>query len=248
MTRKSGEISINELVGEAPAKAAWTQRRTWLGTVYHQRVNDVTAFVLAGGKSTRMGKDKAFLELGGETLLERTLSVAKSVTDDVLVVGDPAKFGQHGRVVEDIYPDRGPLGGIHAALTQTQTDFNLVLAVDIPFVERRFLDFLISDALTGEAEVTVPRTEGFLHPLCAIYRRGFAAVSEKALIRGQNKIDTLFASVRTRVIEEEELTHLGFRSDMFRNLNTPEEWAAARAWCKQNEKTDDLSLENERSQ
>lgn len=216
--------------------------------MYHQRVDDVTAFVLAGGKSTRMRQDKAFLQLGESSLLERSLDLAKAVTEDVRILGDPAKFTIYGTAVKDIYADRGPLGGIHAALTQTSTDFNLLIAVDTPFVEKRFLDFLISEARSRDAVVTVPRTGAYLHPLCAIYRREFAAVSEKALIREQNKIDTLFASVQTRVIEEQEMVHLGFDLDMFRNVNTPKEWADAQDLFKQNKKADELYLESKRTQ
>lgn len=214
--------------------------------MYHQRVNDLTAFVLAGGKSTRMGRDKALLKFSEETLLERAQKLAKSVTEDVSIVGDPARFGAYGPAVEDIYPDRGPLGGIHAALVQTRTNFNLIIAVDTPFIEKRFLDFLISEARSRDAVVTLPRTQGHFHPLCAVYRTEFAAVSEKALILGQNKIDTLFASVPTRVIEEEEIACMGFASDMFRNVNTPEDWADAQAWLKQRDKATELYLENER--
>ncbi len=176
-----------------------------------------------------MGQDKAFLQLGGETLLERAQKVIKCVSEDVRIVGDPAKFGAYGVVVQDMYPDRGPLGGIHAALVQTRTEFNLIMAVDMPFVEARFLDFLISEARGREAVVTVPRTGGYLHPLCGIYRREFAAVSEKALIRGQNKIDTLFAGLQTRVIEEEEIVGRGFNAEMFRNVNTPDDWMDVQA-------------------
>lgn len=218
-----------------------------LATVYYQRVNDVSAFVLAGGQSTRMGQDKAFLRLGGETLLERAKALAKSITEDVRIVGDPSKFGRYGSVVADIYPDRGPLGGIHAALVQTPTDFNLIIAVDTPFIEQRFFDFLISEARNANSVVTVPRTGGHLHPLSAIYRREFATVAEKALIREQNKIDTLFANVQTRVIEEEEMARERFSSDMFRNVNTVNDWADAQAWFNQKEKADELFSEKERS-
>src|ERR1017187_850261 len=100
-----------------------------------------------------MGQDKALLRLCGETLLERARRLAKSVTEDVRIVGDPAKFGAYGPVVEDIYPGRGPLGGIHAALMQTQTELNLILAVDTPFIEERFLDFLVSEARNGSVVV-----------------------------------------------------------------------------------------------
>jgi molybdopterin-guanine dinucleotide biosynthesis protein A len=179
-------------------------------------VDDVTAFVLAGGKSTRMGRDKAFLEFKGRILLARALELAAGVADDVRIVGDPRKFAAFGRVVEDIYRERGPLGGIHAALMSSSTDLNLMLAVD-----------LVSAARDAKAVVTVPRACDGLQPLCAVYRRGFAEVAEQSLAQGKNKIDALFANVETRIVEADELSHAGFSGQMFRNLNRPEEFEKA---------------------
>lgn len=193
----------------------------------------VSAFILAGGKSSRMGEDKAFLQLGERSLLERALQLARSVARDVkivggAVVGNEAKFGKYAPVVEDIYPDRGPLGGIHAALASSQAELNLFLAVDLPFVESEFLRYLLGVAEESEAIVTVPRTGRWWQPLCAVYRREFVQVAEKSLLEDKNKVDALFASVKTRIIEEEELAAQGFSAGMFQNLNTPEEWERAR--------------------
>src|SRR5579864_2081154 len=105
---------------------------------------DVTAFILAGGKSTRMGADKAFVMLDGQTLLARALELAHSVTTDVRVVGDPARFSSFAPVVEDVFPDCGPLSGIHAALRASATDLNVILAVDTPFVSPALLRYLIT--------------------------------------------------------------------------------------------------------
>jgi molybdopterin-guanine dinucleotide biosynthesis protein A len=192
-------------------------------------VPDVTAFILAGGKSTRMGRDKAFVEFESQTLLTRTLDLARSVPCDVGIVGDLEKFAAFAPVVEDIFRDRGPLGGIHAALRVSQTELNLMLAVDMPFVSVRFLKYLISQARSApEAAVVVPRAGGRWQPLCATYHREFADAAETALLAGQNKIDLLFAATATRVIEEEELKRSGFSPDIFRNLNTPEELEAGK--------------------
>jgi molybdopterin-guanine dinucleotide biosynthesis protein A len=174
-----------------------------------------------------MGADKAFLKLGGRTLLARALGLAGEVAGDVRIVGDATKFAAFGRVVEDVYRERGPLGGIHAALRSTATDFNLMLAVDLPFVESRFLQYLIAQALQTGDVVTVPRAGGGLQPLCAVYRQGFAEVAERSLQLGKNKIDALFAGVKTRVIDEEEILKAGFSEKMFRNLNTREELGQA---------------------
>lgn len=190
-------------------------------------VDDVTAFVLAGGKSTRMGKDKAFLEFRGRILLARALELAAGAGHEVRIVGSPSKFAAFGRVVEDIYRDRGPLAGIHAALKNSPTELNLMLAVDLPFVQLSFLRYLISVARETTALVTVPHAGDGLQPLCAVYRREFAQAAEQSLARGKNKIDALFAEVETRIVGSEEFSHAGFCGQMFRNLNTPEEFDEA---------------------
>jgi molybdenum cofactor guanylyltransferase len=199
--------------------------------MYDRRMNppasDVTIFILAGGKSSRMGRDKAFIEFEGRTLLVRALELARSISPSVSIVGSREKFCAYAPVVEDIVRDRGPLGGIHAALRASQTDLNLMLAVDMPLVTQAFLRYLITAAKqASDAVVVVPCPGGRLQPLCAIYRREFARQAEQSLGAGKNKIDHLFPLVRTRIIEEAELQRAGFAPRLFRNLNTPEELEA----------------------
>jgi molybdopterin-guanine dinucleotide biosynthesis protein A len=190
-------------------------------------MRDVTAFILAGGKSTRMGVDKAFVDYDGRTLLARALDVARSVTPEVRIVGSKEKFALFAPVVEDIFCDCGPLGGIHAALRSSLAELNLMLAVDTPFVSWAFLQYLITQARGAtEATVVVPRDDAGRQPLCAVYRREFADAAESALRSGRNRIDELFDAVRTRVIEREELEDAGFSCAIFRNLNTPAELEA----------------------
>jgi molybdopterin-guanine dinucleotide biosynthesis protein A len=194
---------------------------------------DVTAFILAGGKSTRMSSDKAFVELNGRTLLSRSLDLARSVTADVRIVGDHAKFSSFAPVVEDVFPNCGPLAGIHAGLRASPTDLNLILAVDVPFLSPALLQYLIKRARnSASAAVTIAQAGGGWQPLCAVYRKQFADAAEQSLRAGRNRIDKLFEVTRTQVILEEELEAAGFPAKMFRNLNTQEELAQ-----KQEEKT-----------
>jgi molybdopterin-guanine dinucleotide biosynthesis protein A len=197
--------------------------------LYDHDVSDLAAFILAGGKSSRMGKDKAFLEIAGRTLLDRALALAQTVTQDVRIVGDQAKFRNFENVIEDVYPNCGPLGGIHSALTSSTAELNLMLAVDLPFLGSRFLEYLASTARRSQATVTVPRADGGLQPLCAVYRRAFGELAEQALQAGRNKIDPLFATAETLVVEEEDLKRAGFSAEVFRNVNTPEDWEQAKS-------------------
>jgi molybdopterin-guanine dinucleotide biosynthesis protein A len=186
----------------------------------------VSAYILAGGRSTRMGTDKAFVLLNGRTLLARMLEAARSLTSDVRIVGDPSKYKTFAPVLEDIFPGCGPLGGIHAALRSSNTDLNIILAVDTPFVSLPLLEFLISRARSSPAAlVTVAQANGGLQPLCAVYRREFADAAEEALRAGHYKIGDLFDPAGTQVIGEEELGAAGFSPLIFRNLNTPDELA-----------------------
>lgn len=175
-----------------------------------------------------MGRDKAFVPFGSETLLSRALKLASAVAERVSIVGEVDKFAAFASVVTDVYPDRGPLGGIHAALSATSTEQNLVLAVDLPFVEQRFLEYLIEEAQKSAAVVTVPHAGGGFQPLCAIYRLEFRDLAEEALRNGRNKIDPLFAKINPRIVAEEELVREGFSAEMFRNLNTPQDLEEAR--------------------
>ena len=174
-----------------------------------------------------MGSDKVFLEFDGQTLLDRTLELARSLTQQVSVVGDAAKFAAFAPVVEDQFRGCGPLGGIHAALSGSATEFNLMLAVDMPFLTLELLRYLSARARASAALVTVPRCGGGWQPLCAVYRRQFAELAEKALREGRHRIDALFSPQQTQTVTEQELKAAGFSAEMFRNLNTPEDFAVA---------------------
>jgi molybdopterin-guanine dinucleotide biosynthesis protein A len=191
-------------------------------------VNDVAAFVLAGGESRRMGRDKALIEVNGRTLLARMLETVGAVTSSVQVVGSPAKYGAFAPVVPDIYPERGPLGGIHAALRASSHELNLVVGVDLVHVTADLVRYLVGLAQGSTAVVTVPRAAGYLQPLCAVYRRAFAALAGEALELGRNKVDALYDRCAVRVIEEAELRTAGFDPAVFTNVNTPENLEAAR--------------------
>lgn len=175
-----------------------------------------------------MGSDKAFLDFHGRTLVEHVLQIARSVTTRVAIVGSSDKLSSYAETISDIFPNCGPLGGIHAALRHTRTDLNLMLAVDTPFIAPDFLLKLVEHARASTALATVPRLEDQFQPLCAVYRPVFAKLAERALQRGQNKIGLLLTPNITETITQDQIEALAFPVSMFDNLNTRDDLERAR--------------------
>jgi phospholipid/cholesterol/gamma-HCH transport system ATP-binding protein len=183
----------------------------------------ITAFVLAGGRSSRMGSDKALLTYRDTTLLQHAIQIA-SACGRSYIVGPHNRYGSFGETVEDIYPGCGPLGGIHAALRATTTELNLILSVDMPLMTSAFLQWLTEQARATPECIVVPDAAGGPQPLCAVYRRVVAHFAEQSLRDDDLKIGHLFSRVPTRIIREQEITAAGFSPEIFRNINTPEEY------------------------
>ncbi len=136
--------------------------------------------------------------------------------------------------MEDIFPERGPLGGIHAGLSGSDRELNLILAVDLPFVTPELLAYLIRRGQDSLCIAAVPRLQGGWEPLCAVYRREFAKVAKDALRKGENAIHSLLDGDDARMdiragilaIDEKELGGAGFPASLFRNINTVTDFEA----------------------
>jgi molybdenum cofactor guanylyltransferase len=188
----------------------------------------VTGFVLAGGKSSRMGTDKALLAVEGRTLLQRTQKLLQTVCGRVFILGSRERYGAFGECLEDVYSECGPLGGIHRALLESGTELNLITAVDTPFLSQQFLAYIIERARASGAVVTTPQVAGHVQPLCAVYSRAFLPIAETALKAGEYKIVPLFPKERTLVLSGDDLAGFALEPEMFDNLNTPEDFERAR--------------------
>jgi molybdopterin-guanine dinucleotide biosynthesis protein A len=189
-------------------------------------VDGVSAFILAGGRSSRMGSDKALLPFGGENLLQLALGKAMRVVPTPTIVGDRKRYSSYGEVIEDQFPDCGPLGGIHAALSVTRTELNLVLSVDMPLMSGGFLIWLVELAASGEQLAFVPEVQSRRQPLCAVYRKATKPVIEQALKAGDFKVGDIFRLIPTRYVQHDELLAAGFSPDIFFNVNTPADYEA----------------------
>jgi len=176
-------------------------------------------FVLAGGRSSRMGRDKALLSFQGCRLVQFVAAQAREAVDQVTLVGEISRYANLGYpVIEDILPGRGPLSGVHAALTKTDAEWNLILACDMPQVGRTFLEQLMTRAEASPASAVIPvGPDDRPQPLCAVYHRRCGSEIAQALERRVHKVTEALAALE---IDFWPVPH----ADNFHNVNTPEDW------------------------
>jgi molybdopterin-guanine dinucleotide biosynthesis protein A len=186
--------------------------------------------VLAGGKSSRMGRDKALLELGGVSLVERAARLTESAAGSATIVGTNEAFGGLGlRVVADDWPGSGPLGGIATALRVTEARWNLVIACDLPYLTRAWLEFLVRSAARAESGVgaIVPMNERGAEPLCAMYAKESEQAIRAALEGGTRKVTDGLAGLRVKYLEPGEWKGFDSEGLLFKNMNSPEDYEEA---------------------
>jgi molybdopterin-guanine dinucleotide biosynthesis protein A len=178
--------------------------------------------VLAGGRSSRMGQDKALLPWKGSTLIQ---SVAREVFDaagNVMLIGAPERYGNLGfPVIPDKIAGCGPLSGLHAALRTTSAEWNVLVACDMPGVKSQLLKELLRAAEVSGANALVPSTPAGLEPLCAVYHVRLLSAVESAIQSKLLKMHDFVSTIQVRLWPAPDLT-------VFRNINTPEELSGAR--------------------
>ena len=192
---------------------------------------EIEGFILVGGASSRMGTDKALLELGGRPFVERISAALSSITTKTSLVGPPERIG-HSRaaalpIVPDVHVEWGALGGLHAALASCRAEWAAVVACDLPFVTGELFVRLASLRQNFDAVVPV-QPDGRAQPLCALYRAEVARdLAEELIAAGERRPRSLLERMRTRMAAFDELSDLEGSSDFFINVNTPEDLAKA---------------------
>ena len=181
----------------------------------------VSGIVLAGGQSARLGMDKSFINANGQPLIEQIVAKLARLSDDVIIVtNSPEKYDHLGaRLVGDIYPGKGALGGIYSGLRAAINTYSLVVACDMPFLDLNLLRYMI--LLARGHDVVIPRIGGFLEPLHAIYSKSCLEPIDRLLARGGFKIIDFFSEVRVRYVEEDEVDIFDPQHLSFFNVNTP---------------------------
>jgi FdhD protein len=190
----------------------------------------VTGVIQAGGKSTRMGgRPKALLPLGGRRIIERVLDAVAPVVDDVLIVTNtPELYGFLGvRMIADVYPDHGSLGGIFSGLAAVPGEAAFTVACDMPFLHREVARLVVARA--GDGDVVIPRVGAQLETMHAVYGKACLPAIEARLRAGRLRIVGFFDTVRVVEIAEADVARHRAPEVVFMNVNTPEELTRAQA-------------------
>ena len=183
----------------------------------------ISSILLAGGNSSRLGRDKTRLELcAGRTMIEDTIQKLEMVSDEVIVVTDGRRFPHlEAKLVSDIYPGAGSLGGLYTGLLAAKSKHALVVACDMPFLSLALLRYMIS--LPRDYDVLIPELDHKLEPLHAIYSRNCLQPIERLLKKGHFKILDFFDEVQVRHLSEGVIEKYDPDHRSFFNINTPDQ-------------------------
>lgn len=188
----------------------------------------LTGVLLTGGESRRMGRNKAFLEIGGKPLLERSLEVLNNVCSEVLISSKETDLyeGYGYKVIPDIIKGKGPLGGLFSVLQQANYEHLFLVACDMPLLNEKAIAYTYREL--GEYDAVVPYVLGRSHPLHACYHQRILPLVEEKIQEDKLRLTELLSECRTKIVkldsgikdsDERELLEQSFL-----NVNTPEEW------------------------
>ena len=196
-----------------------------------EQTQKTSGIILAGGTSTRLGQDKALIEIQGEVLIQRVVRTLSALVDQViLVTNQPEKLAFLGLpMVGDVYTGASTLGGLHAGLSAIQTTYGLVVGCDMPFLNAELLRYMIS-LCQGDAQmdhsrydVVIPRIGRYLEPLHAIYARRCQQSFAEHIASQQDHIRYAFEGMCVRYVEKQEIAHYDPKQRSFFNVNTPDD-------------------------
>lgn len=190
---------------------------------------DITTVIMAGGKSSRMGTDKSFVPLLGKPMIEHVLERVEGLAKKTLLVTNRPEEYDYLQLpmVSDIFRDRGPLGGLHTALYHAQSRHILVVACDMPWLNRKLLAYMVAQRRL--AEVIIPRWEKHPEPLHAVYSQACLPPIEANLKADRLKLVTFFDEVNVKYLDRETIARFDPTGLSFANVNTPDDLAKAQS-------------------
>ncbi|MGA3327530.1 MAG: molybdenum cofactor guanylyltransferase [Terriglobia bacterium] len=186
----------------------------------------IDGFVLASGKSSRMGQDKALMRLEGRPLVLRAMEILRPFVDQITLLAPAGRYDNLGLpVVADKWPDQGPLAAVCTGLLSSPAAWNIFLACDLPLVSRQFLQLLVKRVKATRSDAVVPRTKEGWQPLSAAYHSRCRTVFARAIQEGRRSFIGLFEEIPAEVITHDEMVSAGVSEGELTNVNTPEDWA-----------------------
>lgn len=190
-------------------------------------MKQVDGFITAGGRSSRMGKDKAWLELAGRPMIQHVIAALQPITTSIAIIANDSEYSRLGfRVFPDSQIGIGPLEAIRISLLNTKSPQALLVGCDMPFITSELFKFLLS--IDGRYDAVVPMNANQkLEPLCAIYCKSALQSVDALIATGERKISLLYDRVPTRFVRFDELQHLPGSELFFDNVNTPLDYARA---------------------
>jgi len=196
-------------------------------------MTSVSCVVLAGGQSTRMGVEKAFLDILGRPMIEWTLAGLTGLGQETIIVtNNPEPYRHLGtRVVTDLFPGQGALGGLYTGLHHAQEELAVVVACDMPFLNRGLLAYQVG--LAGGFDAVVPRIGRYMEPLHAVYARSCLEPIGALLRRGGQRFFDFFSAIRLRYVEQDEIERFDPEHRSFVNVNTPADLESIRRLAAQ---------------
>jgi molybdopterin-guanine dinucleotide biosynthesis protein A len=189
----------------------------------------MTGLILAGGKNSRMGVNKAFLEIGGKRLIDNILDVYRQIFNEIIIVtNDPLTYTgfPDTMVVTDIYKGKGSLGGIYTGLFYAKNDYSFVAACDMPSLNKDFILYMIG--LIDKHDIIVPELPEGFQALHAIYSRRCLPSIKKLILADKLKIAGLYKEMRMLKLSDAQIKPFNPDGRLFLNINTPEDLNASR--------------------
>ena len=188
----------------------------------------MVATILSGGNNSRMLRNKAFLQIGQKTIIEREIEVLSSLFSRIVVVTNAPESheGLGANLVSDLVPGKGPLGGIYSGLIASKDEYNFVVGCDLPFLNAGLISHMIE--VTNGHDAVVPKLNGFVEPLHAVYSRHCLMPIKRQLDRNELRIRSFFAEAKVRYIRESDIKRYDPEGTAFFNLNTEDDLKKAR--------------------
>lgn len=181
---------------------------------------NINAYILAGGKSSRMGSDKGLMLVHNKSLIEYVITTIKPLTNRIYIVTDNDDYKKFNlELVPDSIKDIGPAGGIYSALQHCQTSHCVLLSCDMPFVNLKAIDFLIQ--LSNDFDITVPVFKGKLEPMLGVYSKNCLSSWGKLIQEKKYKLQEIFTNFNTQLLDV--TNNSLFDDTFFMNVNSPED-------------------------